>query len=57
MTLFTRLTILDINEFWLHNEYDFQSEYRIYSNKRRGDHYIFRAWSAAFIRGRGLFKN
>ena len=31
--------------------------YRIYSNKRRGAYLIFRASSAALIRGRRLFKN
>ena len=30
-------------------------DYRIYSNKRRGAHLIFRATSAALIRGRRLF--
>ena len=30
-------------------------EYRIYSNKRRGAYLIFRATSAALIRGRRLF--
>ncbi len=30
--------------------------YRIYSNKRRGAYYIFRALSAALIRGRRLFE-
>ena len=31
--------------------------YRIYSNKRRGAYLIFRATSAALIRGRRLFKH
>ena len=31
--------------------------YRIYSNKRRGAYLIFRATSAALIRGRHLLKN
>ena len=31
--------------------------YRIYSNKRRGAYYIFRASTAALIRGRRLIKN
>ena len=31
--------------------------YRIYSNKRHGAYLIFRATSAALIRGRRLFKN
>ena len=31
--------------------------YRIYSNKRRGAYLIFRATSAALIRGRHLFKH
>ena len=30
---------------------------RVYSNKRRGAYLIFRATSAALIRGRRLFKN
>ena len=30
--------------------------YRIYSNKRRGAHLIFRPTSAALIRGRHLFE-
>ena len=33
------------------------SKYRFYSNKRRGAYFIFRATSAAPIRGRRLFKN
>ena len=32
-------------------------KYRIYSNKHRGAYLIFRATSAALIRGRRLFKN
>ena len=32
-------------------------KYRIYSNKRRGAYFIFRATSPALIRGRSLFKN
>ena len=32
-------------------------EYRIYSNKRRGAYLIFRATSAALIRGRRLFRH
>ena len=31
--------------------------YRIYSNKRRGAYLIFRATSAALLRGQRLFKN
>ena len=31
--------------------------YRIYSNKRRGAYLIFRATSAALIRGQRLFKH
>ena len=33
------------------------TDYRIYSNKRRGAYLIFRATSAALIRGRRLFKH
>ena len=35
----------------------YASGYRIYSNKRRGAYLIFRATSAALIRGRRLFKH
>ena len=34
-----------------------RGEHRIYSNKRRGAYLIFRATSAAVIRGRRVFKN
>ena len=34
-----------------------ETSYRIYSNKRRGAYLIFRATSAARIRGRRLFKH
>ena len=34
-----------------------KNKYRIYSNKRRGAYLIFRATSAALIRGRRLFKH
>ena len=34
-----------------------ETTYRIYSNKRRGAYLIFRATSAALIRGRRLFKH
>ena len=34
-----------------------QHNYRIYSNKRHGAYLIFRATSAALIRGRRLFKH
>ena len=33
-----------------------KSKYRIYSNKRRGAYFIFRATSVALIRGRRLFE-
>ena len=39
------------------NKYIKKYVYRIYSNKRRGAYLIFRATSAALIRGRRLFKH
>ena len=53
----SQVLISKIQSMLLANQKRDFNVYRIYSNKRRGAYLIFRATSAALIRGRRLFKH